>query len=160
MIIDVLEQWRVWRHRIDRVRIALPQGYTTACIWVCIPLFFFVRILVCGDFDRVFIPHVLTYFGFGGHNSYSYTVLFTRAQHENNTKSRLPTRWRTKNYAFFVFFRLFTFPCIHRKLRFLVYNENPCVFHEMSLYRALGPLILGLFPLFRPRKKQNWPSRD
>ena len=40
MIIDVLEQWRVWRHRIDRVRIALPQGYTTACIWVCILLWY------------------------------------------------------------------------------------------------------------------------
>ena len=90
MIIDVLEQWRVWRHRIDRVRIALSQGYTTACIGVCIP-FFFVKILVCGDINRVFIPHVSARSGFGDHNSYSYTVLFPRSQTEKITKSRLPT---------------------------------------------------------------------
>ena len=101
MIIDVLEQWRVWRHRIDRVRIALPQGYTTACIWVCIP-FFFVRILVCGDFDRVFIPHVLTRFGFGGHNSYSYTVLFPCPQYEKNIKSRLPEGRKIRHFSFFL----------------------------------------------------------
>ena len=79
-------------------RAILPRVYGYAYRF-----FFVVIILVCGDFDRVFIPHVLTYFGFGGHNSYSYTVLFTRAQHEKNTKSRLPTLEDEKLRIFRVF---------------------------------------------------------
>ena len=158
MIIDVLEQWRVWRHRIDRVRIALPQGYTTACIWVCIPFFFVVRILVCGDFDRVFIPHVLTYFGFGGHNSYSYTVLFTRAQHENNTKSRLPTLEDEKLRIFRVFQTIYvslytskvTFPCIQRK--------SMCFSRNVSLPR-LRPTYFRSVPSLSAQKKTELAKR-
>ena len=159
MIIDVLEQWRVWRHRIDRVRIALPQGYTTACIWVCIPLFFLLESLYA-EISIAFLFHTFWRILALAGTIPIVTLYCLRVLNMRIIQNLDYPRWRTKNYAFFVFFRLFTFPCIHRKLRFLVYNENPCVFHEMSLYRALGPLILGLFPLFRPRKKQNWPSAD
>ena len=116
--------------------------------------FFFVRILVCGDFDRVFIPHVLTYFGFGGHNSYSYTVLFTRAQHENNTKSRLPTLEDEKLRIFRVFQTIYvslytskvTFPCIQRK--------SMCFSRNVSLPR-LRPTYFRSVPSLSAQKKNR-----
>ena len=109
-------------------------------------------------FRSRFYSHVLTCFGFGEHNSYSYTVLFTRAQHENNTKSRLPTLEDEKLRIFRVFQTIYvslytskvTFPCIQRK--------SMCFSRNVSLPR-LRPTYFRSVPSLSAQKKTELAKR-
>ena len=160
MIIDVLEQWRVWRHRIDRVRIALPQGYTTACIWVCIPLFFLLESLYA-EISIAFLFHTFWRILALAGTIPIVTLYCLRVLNMRIIQNLDYPRWRTKNYAFFVFFRLFTFLCTVYTTKFTfpcIQRKSMCFSPNVSLPR-LRPTYFRSVPSLSAQKKTELAKR-